>query len=107
MDSDISKVIFELENMAEENDMEILVDNNPEFDFYVVLNEKGDLGAIGKIKDKKTKSGERLYFCKFNHKAYKYAVDEGFQSSEIYNSFKDRLFLELNRDEFLNYISSK
>lgn len=107
MEIDISKVMREIENKAHENDMEIFIDGSSDFDFCVVLNEKGDLGAVGVILDKKTKSGQRLYFCKFNHKAYKYALDEGFESSSIYNSFKDKLFLELNQDEFINYISSK
>jgi hypothetical protein len=107
MELEISKIISEIENKANENDMELYIDNSSEFNFYVVLNEKGDLGAIGRIRDTKTKSGQRLYFCKFNHKVYKYAVDEGFNSSSIYNSFKDKLFLELKQDEFINYISSK
>jgi len=107
MDSDISYIIDKLENLAQKNNIELLIDTNPEFDFSVVLNEKGDLGAIGKVKDLRSENGQRLYFCKFNHKAYKYALDEGFDSSEIYNSFKDRLFLEVGQDEFINYISSK
>jgi len=107
MEPEISRIIEELENKAHENDIELYIDNSSEFDFYVVLNEKGDLGAIGRIRDTKTKNGQRLYFCKFNHKAYKYAIAEWFDSFSIYNSFKDKLFLEVQQDEFINYISSK
>jgi hypothetical protein len=107
MERDISEIIQQMEDSAHENNVELYIDSNEDYNFTVVLNSNGDLGAIGRIRDFKSENGQRLYFCKFNHKTYKYAIDEGFKSSVIYNNFKDRLFIELDKDTFINYISSR
>jgi hypothetical protein len=107
MEHDVARIIRQIESSAQKNNVELYIDSNGDSSFTVVVNSKGDLGAIGRIKDFESEDGQRLYFCKFNHKTYQYAVDEGFKSSVIYNSFKDRLFIELDKNTFINYITSR
>lgn len=107
MEHDVAGVIRQIESSAQRNNMELYIDSNEDSSFTVIVNSKGDLGAIGRIKDLKSEDGQRLYFCKFDHKTYRYAIDEGFKSSVIYNSFKDRLFIELDKSTFIDYITAR
>jgi len=107
MEHDVARVIRQIESSAQKNNVELYIDSSEDYNFTVILNSKGDLGAIGRIKDVESEDGQRLYFCTFNHKTYRYAIDEGFKTSVIYNSFKDRLFIELDKNTFINYITSR
>lgn len=101
----LGELAQELEVAAEQNGVELFVDNTTEHhNFIPVVNEKGVVGAIGQyLENKEIKTG---YFI-LNDKIVRYGLSEGFTKDQLFDSFKDKIFTETNKINFFNIMTEK
>lgn len=96
----LEDIAHELEKEAALKGVEIFVDNTAlKHNFIPVINEKGKVGAIGNyLENKSLKTG----FFLLNEHIVKYGLNEGFEVDSLFDSFKDKIFTEINKEEFFN-----
>ena len=101
----LERIAQEIEEYANKHGVELLVDYSSSCSSFVpIVNDKGVVGAIGMYNENnKVKTG---YFI-LNDSVVRYALEEGFKKEHIYNCFKDSLFKELNKEQFLKIMTEK
>jgi len=88
----------ELEKEASLKGVDIFIDSTAlKHSFIPVINEKGKVGAIGNyLENKRLKTG----FFILNENIVKYGLNEGFDIDNLFESFKDTIFTEINKEKF-------
>jgi len=101
----LSELAQELEAAAKESGVEIFVDNSTlNHNFIPVVNEGGVVGAIGQyLENNNIKTG---YFI-LNDKIVRYGLNEGFTKDQLFDSFRDTIFTETNKDKFFSIMTDK
>lgn len=94
----LDELAQELEKEASLKGVDIFVDNTAiKHNFIPVINEKGKVGAIGSyVENNNVKTG----FFILNENVVKYGLNEGFDVNDLFDSFKDKLFSETNKEKF-------
>jgi len=101
----LEELAKEIENLANDNHVDIFIDYTAkENSFIPVINEEGIVGAVGQyLQGNKIKTG----FFILNDAIVKYALNEGYKKEDIYKFFKNILFKEIDKQQFLKVMTEK
>jgi hypothetical protein len=94
----INKLAKELEKAAALKGVDIYVDITAlKHSFIPIISNQGVVGAVGEYQeDNSVKTG----FFILNEKIVRYALNEGFNKEQIFDCFKDRIFIETSKEDF-------
>lgn len=101
-------IASELEKHAAINGVGVFIDQDidEEGNLFVIVNEKGIIGAVGLCKEKDEKEESVIYMF-LDRSKIKYLFDEGFCSKDFYKIMGEKLFITVDREEFFKTILSK
>lgn len=101
----LEELAHELENEATLKGVDIFVDSTAlKHNFIPVMNDKGKVGAIGNyLENNRLRTG----FFLLNENIVKYGLNEGFDIDDLFDSFKDKIFTEINKEEFFEIMLHK
>lgn len=104
----LDSIAKDLEREAAIKGAGIFIDDNidNERNLYVVVNDKGIIGAFGLCKDCSTEDNG-VIFMFLDRSKIKYLFDEGFCTNDFYKIMGEKLFITVDKEEFYSKILEK
>ena len=99
----LQDIAREITTVANINGVEVFIDEQLQDNFLHIVNSRGIIGAVGTYvsSDDIVMTG---YFI-LNSKILTYALTEGLDINDIYDSFCKSIFTEMDKEKFISYIA--
>lgn len=104
----LEEIALELEKHAAIKGVCVFIDQEIDEDgnLFVIVNDKGIIGAVGLCKEKSDYK-ESIIYMFLDRSKIKYLFDEGFCSKDFYKIMGEKLFITVDKEEFFNTLLSK